>query len=123
MQHYAADISRTYAVQEPSKRQLAVLEAVLSAQNYAKELLRPGVVLKDYEAAMALCMAEKIRELGLPLGTEKDAVRQYYPHATSHFLGLDVHDVGDYTAPLVPNTVLTVEPGIYIAEEDIGCTH
>jgi Xaa-Pro aminopeptidase len=47
-------------------------------------------------------------------------VRRYYPHATSHFLGLNVHDVGDYTLPLEPGNVLTVEPGIYIPEEGIG---
>ena len=65
-------------------------------------------------------MGEKLRELNLIKTIEHDAIRKYYPHATSHFLGLNVHDVGDYDRPLEPGVVLTVEPGIYIAEESIG---
>ena len=47
-------------------------------------------------------------------------MRIYFPHRTSHFLGLDTHDAGDYEHPLEPGVVLTVEPGIYIPEEEIG---
>ncbi|MBP9761945.1 M24 family metallopeptidase, partial [Candidatus Saccharibacteria bacterium] len=51
---------------------------------------------------------------------DTEQVRKYYPHATSHFLGLDVHDVGDYRLSLAPDMVLTCEPGIYVPEEGIG---
>jgi Xaa-Pro aminopeptidase len=65
-------------------------------------------------------MGEKLRELGLIKTIDHDTVRTYYPHATSHFLGLNVHDVGDYDRPMEPGVVLTIEPGIYIPEEGIG---
>jgi Xaa-Pro aminopeptidase len=65
-------------------------------------------------------MGEKLRELGLIKIISSDAVRRYYPHAASHFLGLEVHDIGDYNAPLAADMVLTVEPGIYIPAESIG---
>jgi Xaa-Pro aminopeptidase len=118
--HYAADISRTFAIRELTKRQRAVLDAVVEVQEFAMSELRPGVLLKDYEVKVAQFMGEKLRELGLIKLIEKEEVRKYYPHATSHFLGLDTHDVGDYERPLEPGMVLTVEPGIYIPEEGIG---
>ncbi len=118
--NYAADITRTYAASEPTKRQLQVWEAVIDVQKYATELLKPGVIMHDYEKQIEHYMGEKLRELGLIKVIEHDAVRTYYPHATSHFLGLDVHDIGDYDRPLEAGMVLTVEPGIYIPEEGIG---
>ena len=118
--HYSADITRTLALGTPSRRQQSVYDAVLNVQEYAMSLLRPGVLLKDYEQQVELYMGEKLRELGLIKIIDHDEVRKYYPHATSHFLGLNVHDVGDYSRPLEPNMVLTVEPGIYIPAEAIG---
>ncbi|MDB5169074.1 MAG: hypothetical protein JWO41_430 [Candidatus Saccharibacteria bacterium] len=120
VEHYAADITRTIALNHPSKRQQAVYAAVLDVQEYAFSLLRPGILLKEYEHAIELYMGEKLRELGLIKIIEHDAVRKYFPHATSHFLGLNVHDVGDYDRPLEAGNVITVEPGIYIPEEGIG---
>ncbi len=119
-QHYAADITRTVALGTPSKRQEAVFAAVHEVQAYAKSLLKPGVLLKEYEKQVELYMGEKLRELGLIKTIDHDSVRAYYPHATSHFMGLNVHDVGDYDRPLEPGLVLTVEPGIYIPAEGIG---
>lgn len=121
MHHYAADITRTKSLGgKPSRRQEQVFGAVLEAQQYAFSLLKPGVILRDYEKQMEQFVGEKLRELGLIKTIDKESVRRYFPHATSHFLGLDVHDVGDYDQPLEPNMVLTVEPGIYIPEESIG---
>jgi Xaa-Pro aminopeptidase len=65
-------------------------------------------------------IGEKLRELGLIKSIDRDNVRRFFPHATSHFLGLDTHDAGDYDHPLEPGVVLAVEPGIYIPEEALG---
>lgn len=89
--HYAADITRTIALGKPSARQLAVHSAVLEVQEYAFGQLKPGVLLRDYEQKIEHFMGEKLRELNLIKTIEHDAIRQYYPHATSHFLGLNVH--------------------------------
>ncbi|HSW36827.1 MAG TPA: Xaa-Pro aminopeptidase [Candidatus Saccharimonadales bacterium] len=118
--HYAADISRTVALSAPTRRQELVYEAVAEVQEFAVSLLKPGVVLKDYEEAVEHFMGEKLRELGLIKSIDHAEVRKFYPHSTSHFLGLNVHDVGDYGRPLEPGVVLTVEPGIYIPDESIG---
>lgn len=118
--HYAADITRTVSLSEPSRRQQAVYDAVLEAQNFAKALLKPGVLMKEYEEQIEQFMGEQLRKLGLIKSIEHDQVRRFYPHATSHFLGLNVHDTGDYHSPLEAGMVLTVEPGIYIPEEAIG---
>lgn len=120
VQHYAADITRTIALSQPSRRQRAVHEAVLEVQSYAFSVLKPGVLLRDYEHQIEHLMGEKLRELGLIKTITSPNVRKYYPHATSHFLGLNVHDIGDYERPLEPGAVITVEPGIYIAEESIA---
>lgn len=118
--NYAADITRTYAVTEPSRRMQQIHAAVIAVQEHAFGLLKPGVTLRDYEDQVQQFMGEKLRELGLIKSIEDDTVRHYYPHATSHFLGLDVHDIADYEKPLEPGMVLTVEPGIYVPEESIG---
>lgn len=120
VEHYAADISRTVSTSSPSRRQRAVYAAVLDVQNFAINLLRPGVMMKDYEQQVEHFMGEKLRELGLIKTIDHASVREFYPHATSHFLGLNVHDVGDYDRPLEAGVVLTVEPGIYIQQEAIG---
>lgn len=120
--HYVADISRTISLNgKPSRRQQQVYEAVCEAQDYAYSLLKPGVKIREYEKEMEHFVGEKLRELGLIKSITSEAVReQFFPHATSHFLGLDAHDAGDYDEPLKPGMVITVEPGIYIRDESIG---
>jgi Xaa-Pro aminopeptidase len=120
VEHYAADITRTYAVSNPSKRQQSVHAAVVEAQEYAINLLKPGVAMREYEHKVEVYVGEKLRELGLIKTITSENVRQYFPSATSHFMGINVHDVGDYNRPLESGVVLTVEPGIYIREEGIG---
>jgi len=117
---YAADISRTYAHGVASERQKQVHKAVCDVQDYAYSLLKPGVMLREYEKMVRDFTGEKLRELGLINNLEPSEIRKYYPHSASHFLGFDVHDVGDYDQPLEPGVVITVEPGIYIPEEGIG---
>jgi Xaa-Pro aminopeptidase len=120
VEHYAADITRTIALKSVSRRQRSVHEAVQEIQQQAFGLLKPGVLVREYEQQVEHLMGEKLRELGLIKSITHEAVRQYYPHATSHFMGLNVHDIGDYDRPLEPGIVMTVEPGIYIPEEGIG---
>lgn len=117
-EHYAADITRTVALQKPTERQRAVYDAVKHVQAQAFDLIKPGLAMKKFEKQVVGFMATELKQLGL-IKTNSQ-VRTYFPHATSHFLGLNVHDVGDYQQPLQPGVVMTVEPGIYIPEEGIG---
>lgn len=120
-QNYCADITRTVSLGgQPTRRQQQIHQAVAEVQDYAYSLLRPGVDLQSYEKQIEKFMGEKLRELGLVQSINSDAVRKYFPHATSHFLGLDAHDAGDYGQPLSAGMVVTVEPGIYVKEESIG---
>lgn len=119
--HYSADITRTYSLgAEMSRRQQAVYDAVKEAQDYAFSLLKPGVLMREYEQQVETFMGEKLRELNLIKTINRDSVREFFPHATSHFLGLDTHDAGDYDHSLEPGVVMTVEPGIYIPAQGIG---
>ena len=121
MNNYSADISRTYSISTPTKRQQAVYDAVLRVQKQAMRLLKPGVHMREYEKQVDKIMAIELKKLGLITDTnDKKKLKKYYPHLTSHFLGLDTHDAADYDMPLEPGMVLTVEPGIYIPEESIG---
>lgn len=120
VENYAADITRTVALKKPSKRQDSVYTAVLSVHQHACSLLKPGSILKEYEEEIERFMGGQLKNLGLIKVVNSENVRRYYPHATSHFLGLSTHDVGDRNQPLEPGMVLTVEPGIYIAEEHLG---
>lgn len=120
MHNYASDITRTFFVGKPTKRQNDVLDCVADVQRYAISLIKPGVNRREYEIAIEAYMGKVLKSLGLISRQNRGAIRKYYPHATSHHLGLDVHDVADYSQPFAENMVLTVEPGIYIPEEGIG---
>ncbi len=109
---YSADISRVWAVGEPTERQNEVYNAVCELQDRAFSMLGPGVNMREYQAEMEKITFKKLKELGIKLA--------HYPHGFSHFLGLDVHDAGDYEMPLRPGSVITVEPGIYLSAESIG---
>jgi Xaa-Pro aminopeptidase len=117
---YAADISRTIAINNPSNRQLAVHKAVCEVQDYAFSIIKPGLLMRELELKVEEKMGQKLIELGLIKEASHESIRKYYPHAVSHFLGYDVHDAGDYETPLQSGCVITIEPGIYIPEEGIG---
>ena len=126
--NYDADLSRTIPVNGKfSKRQKDVYNAVLRVQKAAIEMLRPGTILKEYHREVGLLMQNEL--LGLKLIDKADiqnqdpkwpAYKKYFMHGTSHFLGLDTHDVGNWDVPMEEGNVFTCEPGIYILEEAIG---
>ncbi len=116
--NYAADITRTYALGQPSEREIAVHAEVEKAHKAIIDLIKPGESFETYQTSVDTIMKAALENLGL-LKTEKD-YRKYFPHAISHGLGIDVHDsLGGYDT-FQPGMVLTVEPGIYIPEEGIG---
>lgn len=115
---YAADITRTYAKTEPTKRQQQVHQAVEAAHQQIISLLGPDVSVSEYSKQADEIMLVVIQELGLYKNS--DSLRRYFPHAISHGLGVDVHDSLGAPAVFKENMVLTVEPGIYIPEEKIG---
>ena len=120
VEHYAADVSRTVILNEPTDRQKAIYQAVRDSQDYAFSLLKPGVLFIDYEQAVGKFVGQKLLELKITENTDTETIRHYFPHMTSHFVGLNVHDVGDYRKPFEAGMVLAVEPGIYVPEEGIG---
>ncbi|MBN2669656.1 MAG: aminopeptidase P N-terminal domain-containing protein [Bacteroidales bacterium] len=115
-EYYAADLSRTIPVSGKfTSRQKDIYEAVLEVQKKSIDLYVPGNSINDVNAETKFWMEQRIKQLGL-----KDAVEVYFPHGTSHFLGLDVHDVGARDLIFKKGMVLTCEPGLYIKEEKIG---
>jgi len=126
--NYAGDLTRTVPVNGRfTPRQRAVYEAVLRVQKAAIQMLRPGNTFETYHAEVGRVMEVELIGLGL-LDAEKikdqpkdqPLYKRYFPHGTSHHLGLDVHDYGDKFRPFEAGMVLTCEPGIYIREEGIG---
>lgn len=118
---YAADITRTYAVGEPTARQTAVHAAVAQAQRDIIDLLQPGLSVKEYHERVDGIMIQALLSLGLMQHRDDTAAyRRYFPHSVSHGLGVDVHDSLGGPVYFEPGMVLTVEPGIYIPEESIG---
>ncbi len=126
--NYNADLTRTFPVSGKfTPRQKAVYDAVYRVHKAAFGLLRPGILKRDYEKEVGKVVEREL--VGLGLLTEKElstqdpanpAYRRYYMHGCSHFLGLDVHDVGEANPMIEPGMVFTIEPGIYIREEGIG---
>lgn len=118
---YAADITRTYAIGQPTDRQRAVHGAVQQAQRAIIELLGPGVSVRDYHDQVDVIMKLALMTLGLMSSIDDEhSYRMYFPHSISHGLGIDVHDSLGAPDVFTPGMVLTVEPGIYIPEESIG---
>lgn len=118
---YAADITRTYAIGTPTKRQVAVHSAVETAHKAIINVLRPGLSVAEYQAKVDTIMQDALISLDLLKDSKDHATyRKYFPHAIGHGLGIDVHDSLGRPAELRPGMVLTVEPGIYIPEESIG---
>lgn len=118
--HYCADISRTFPINGKfSERQKAVYNVVLAAQDLVIENAKPGMTLRDLNDMVIKFYEQELPKLGLL--QNGDTVRDYYYHSVSHQLGLDTHDITcPATAKLRPGMVITVEPGLYIEQENIG---
>jgi Xaa-Pro aminopeptidase len=126
--NYASDMTRVIPVNGKfTARQKQVYNAVLHVMNEAKKLLKPGVMLMEYQAQVGLIMEEQLVKLGLLTADDIakqnpnwPAYKRYFMHGTSHFLGIDVHDVGMRYEPMKAGMTFSCEPGIYIKEEAIG---
>jgi Xaa-Pro aminopeptidase len=125
---YTADVTRTFPIgtgfSEPQRR---FYEAVLETQQAAIEMVKPGATIDQIHEAVVARLTGHLVALGIlsgdaPALVESGAYKPFYMHRTSHWLGMDVHDVGFYSEngaarPLVPGMVLTIEPGLYISED------
>jgi len=111
-----------------SAEQRALYDVVLAAERSAIACVRPGGTQDEVHDAAVAALVDGLLELGLLSGTREEALearsyRRFYMHRTGHWLGLDVHDCGAYAVdgaprPLEPGMVTTVEPGLYVAEDD-----
>jgi Xaa-Pro aminopeptidase len=126
--NYISDMTRTFPVNGRfTPRQKDVYNAVLRVMREAKKMLKPGVLLMEYHAEVCKQMEKELVDLKLitmdDIKNQNPALpafKKYYMHGTSHFLGLDVHDVGMRYEPMQAGMMFSCEPGIYIPEEGIG---
>ena len=126
--NYASDMTRTVPVNGKfSDRQKEVYNSVLHVMKEATNMLRPGTIISEYHKEVGKIMQSELIKLGLLdkhnvqiQDPKKPLFREYFMHGTSHYLGLDVHDVGDFSAPMQEGMVFTCEPGIYVLKEELG---
>lgn len=126
--NYCADLTRTIPVNGRfTERQKQVYNACLRVQKEAIQMIHAGMILKEYNAEVGKVMESELKGIGLISDTdiknqdpENPAFKKYFMHGTGHFLGLDVHDIGNHYEPIPVGAVMTCEPGIYIREEGIG---
>jgi Xaa-Pro aminopeptidase len=114
--YYTADITRTVPVSGRfTPRQRAIYDLVLGAQAAAIDMVRPGVTIQQLNEAARAHMRSNSGTLCGSVTCDR-----YFVHGLSHWLGMDVHDVGKIDTPLAPGMVLTIEPGVYISGEQLG---
>ncbi len=126
--NYCADLTRTIPVNGKfTKRQKDLYNGCLHLHNYAKAILKPGISIIDYTEKVGDEATKVFEKLGLLTKTQiknenptDRAYRKYLYHGISHHLGIDVHDVGARFTPIQAGMVFTIEPGIYVEEEQIG---
>ncbi|NJB81309.1 aminopeptidase P family protein [Wenyingzhuangia aestuarii] len=126
--NYSSDLTRTIPANGRfTDRQKAVYQSVLNVKNQATQMIREGLQWKEYNLAVGELMTAELLSLKLldkadiqNQTKEKPAYKKYFMHGTSHHLGLDTHDYGDFENDMKTNMVLTVEPGIYIPKEKLG---
>jgi len=126
--NYASDMTRCVPVNGRfTGRQKAVYQSVLKVKKSAEKLLVPGTFMHEYHQEVGELMTKELIDLGLIDQTDVKnqnpdwpAYKKYFMHGTSHFIGLDTHDVGLWTEPIKEGMVFTCEPGIYIPAEGLG---
>lgn len=126
--NYSSDLTRCVPVNGRfTDRQKKVYDAVLSVKKQAEQLLVPGTRMSEYHKEVGRIMEGELIKLGLldsadikNQNPDWPAYKKYFMHGTSHFLGLDTHDVGLWNEPICAGMVFTCEPGIYIPEEGLG---
>ncbi|HMX37695.1 MAG TPA: Xaa-Pro aminopeptidase [Ferruginibacter sp.] len=126
--YYNADLTRTVPVSGKfSRRQKTVYNACLHLHHYAASILKPGISIVDYTEKIGDEATVIFQKIGLLKKSdvknedpENRAYRKYLYHGISHHLGIDVHDLGTRTEPIRAGMLFTIEPGIYIEEEQMG---
>jgi Xaa-Pro aminopeptidase len=126
--NYASDLTRCVPTNGRfTPRQKEVYNAVLHVKNEANKILKPGILLADYQDSVGKIMEEQLLKLKLIDKTDiknQDplwpAYKKYFMHGTSHYIGLDTHDYGSWVDPIAEDMVFTIEPGIYIRDENLG---
>lgn len=126
--NYCADLTRTIPVNGKfSKRQKAIYDACLQVHVFAKKLLKPGITWLEITSKAEDEMNKQLLKIGLLTQQEirnqdplQKACRKYFYHGLGHHLGIDVHDIGTRNTPIQAGMVFTIEPGIYVEEEQIG---
>jgi Xaa-Pro aminopeptidase len=126
--NYSADLTRTVPVNGKfSKRQKEVYNACLDLHYFCASILKPGITINDYTDKVGNEATKLFQKIGLLKredikneDPENRAYRKYLYHGISHHLGIDVHDIGTRTEPIKAGMVFTIEPGIYIEEEQMG---
>ena len=114
--YYSADVTRTIPISGRfTERQRALYNLVLGSQQAAIDSVRPGMTIGQLQQIASSYMRTHSGDLCGP-----DPCNRYFIHGLSHWLGMDVHDAGDYRAKLAPGMVLTIEPGIYLPAEKLG---
>jgi len=126
--NYNADLTRTVPVNGKfTKRQAEVYNACLAVHNHGKKILKPGLQFQEYVKSINAEMEKQLLKIGLitkedikKQDSENPAFRKYFYHGVTHFLGIVVHDVGNYMDTIKEGQLFTIEPGIYIEEEQMG---
>ena len=126
--NYNADLTRTVPVNGKfTKRQAEVYNACLAVHNHGKKILKPGLQFQEYVKSINAEMEKQLLKIGLitkedikKQDPENPAFREYFYHGVTHFLGIVVHDVGNYMDTIKEGQLFTIEPGIYIEEEQMG---
>lgn len=117
--YYHGDITRTFPVNGKfTQEQKEIYNIVLKAEEETIKAIKPGETFVSINEVTKKALAEGLKSIGLI--NKDEELTKYYYHSVSHHLGLDTHDVEDYEAPFAEGMVLTVEPGLYIAEKEIG---
>lgn len=120
-EHYTADVTRTFPVSGKfSSAQAEIYQIVYDAQEAAARATRPGATISDVDRAATEVIKDGLLRLGLITDKNSAQHRMWFMHGTSHWLGMNVHDVGSYGSKLEPGMIFTNEPGIYIGPDTLN---